>query len=87
MPNFYHKGVNSLRSQFGLLVVVRLIRNFGYPNILLKKYLPFHAVQYTNLPCFSCLYLWWFTRIEEFFAVQESCAAYTFHYTLVFYWC
>lgn len=71
MPTFYHKGVNSLKSQFGLLVVSRLIlyHGFRYPNILFKKYSPLHAVQDTNMPCFSHLYLCWFTRIEDFFAV------------------
>lgn len=87
MSNFYYKSVNSVRSQFGLLVVARLIGNFGYPNTLFKKYLPLHAVQDTNVPCFSHLYLCWFTRIEEFFAVQENCAPYRFHYTFVYFWC
>lgn len=40
-PNFYHRGVYSLRRQFWLLVDARLVlRNFGYPNILFKKYFP-----------------------------------------------
>lgn len=84
MPNSYHKGVNSLKSHLGFLVVARLIRSFRQPNILFKKYLPFHAVQTCHaFPV--CI----FVGLQELksFLLCKKTAPYTFHYTFVFFWC
>lgn len=73
MPNFYHlhhKGANSLKSQFGLLVVVRLIGNFRFPNILFKKYLPLHPVQ----PCHAfpiCIFVC-LQELKSFFLYKKT---------------
>lgn len=58
MPNFYHKVVNSLRRQFGLLVVARLVlRNFGYQTYCSGNVFPLLAVGDTNLQSFPiCIF-------------------------------
>lgn len=84
MPNFYHKGVNSVRSQFGLLVVAKLIRNFGYPNILLKKYLPFCAVQYKLAVLFLSVSLVVYKNWRVFCCARKLCSLHIALYTCLF---